>query len=139
MNDSENDKTVVPESLIFDAPDYLLEFYVDIVNQGDAKIPITLLMDGFLVSGYLVGAQTFLRSTLDVIKSDEKGEHFYRKYINDRIDQYSDNDGSIRTVFIHLTDAKFFNNRIGLPETELGINFRGLLSKVSGFFLGAMQ
>lgn len=118
--------------------DYLLEGYVKTLNGTDDEMLVTLLIDGFLVSGLLVGGNRYFQLMLDKYVEQNEG-HLTQsiKQLQDTIDNYLNNrfDPDMPIGYFHMLSATF-HHPIGRGMPSKGTVFRGKLNKVSGFYLG---
>jgi hypothetical protein len=126
--------------------DWFLRSLVDIVNNNDTEIGITLQVSGMLVSGLLVGGKKYfdgfandIASPLSDPDDSESARQFFAQYgdvtypkkENKEEQEYSPPN------YIHLKGARFFHINGVVPSR--GIWWRGRLSHVSGFILGNMS
>lgn len=123
--------------------DWLLLDLIHFVNGTEMNVSITLLMDGFLVSGDLVGGDRYFEKYIkSLFGSRETSPGFDELFDHYEKQQQSykpeNSDPKSRVEYFHLFDAKFFQpNGRGIPANG-GIEFRGKLRDVSGFYLGKL-
>lgn len=115
--------------------DWFLETLVRMVNGTDDRLPITLLVDGFIVCGDLVGGNTYFQVVLDKYLNSGVQEDFLSLAIKEASDRYSDD--SIPIGYVHLLSSKFYhpNGRFGMPVNN-DQEFRIKIEKISGFHYG---
>jgi hypothetical protein len=117
--------------------DWLLQLFVSAADAGTG-FDITLQMDGFLVSGRLTGG----RSYFDGIGESFAGSGLAESFAALRDQHYpkvTDKGSKPGPAFIHMKNARFFNTSgHPIPGNE-GVWWRGRLSDVAGFFLGALN
>jgi hypothetical protein len=128
-----------------DNTDHFLQMLIRSVNGQDKAIPVTVLIDGFMVTGDLVSGHKYFESVLEHFPASglspvELGPTRYTTevLIDTELETYhklKDNVSNISTYF-HMTNAKFHNNS-GVSITGIkGVTWRGMVDKVSGFYLG---
>lgn len=115
--------------------DWLLELLVREVEGTTDFWPITLLVDGFLVSGNLVGSNAYFQHILDTYfnEPDLEQNHLVQFFKNKITNLSSEND---TVLFAHLLSVTFGNpnSSDGLPIDD-NQEFRVRLDKISGFYL----
>lgn len=115
--------------------DYLLASFINTVEEqervalaaGDEApfTPVTLTVNGLVVSGKLVGHKTWTRSFLSDDEDSEDGPEQ-----NETIEWW-------QRRHIHLIDAQILSGAQFVPSTG-GVAWRGRLSHVSGWFFGTI-
>lgn len=118
--------------------DWLLESYIRSLNGTNADMHITVLMDGFLVSGLLVGGNRYFQQILDRYLADGSEDlETSIKQLQSRIDKYVDDrfKPEIPIEYFHMVDATF-HHPIGQGIPSKGVSFRGKIKRVSGFYFG---
>ncbi|MCF2491610.1 hypothetical protein [Dyadobacter sp. CY347] len=118
--------------------DWLLESYVRTLNGTEGQMHITILIDGFLVSGLLVGGNRYFQEILDrYLKSDVKDLDDSIKQLQTRIDSYTVDrfKPEVPVFYIHLLSATF-HHPIGPGMPRKGVSFRARQNRVSGFYFG---
>lgn len=120
---------------------------VSMCNLGAFTVPATLICGGVIVSGQIVSgkkyfdhfAETFSKgfSTLPPEDVEEIRENLaHHGDIYER--KEGDNRKPTHTIYVHLKDAKYYSTTGQAIPTSEGLWFRGRLSEVSGFHLGAL-
>jgi hypothetical protein len=128
--------------------DWLLQMLVDMVNNNaDMELPITLHVEGLLVSGNLVGGVKYFEGFATDFAESFATNPEISKGIRESVSKFGeiykatgkeDADGPLPT-YIHLKQARFFNTS-GMPiPANKGVWWRGRLSEVSGFILGSLS
>ncbi|ABI39286.1 conserved hypothetical protein [Shewanella sp. MR-4] len=114
--------------------DLILELVVKFSeSESPIETGITLLVDGFLVSGFIISKDKYMESNLITSTIDEGIRDFLLK--NQKEEPLDNGERN----FIHLRDAKYFApGQPPIPENE-AIYCRIALAKVSGFNLGILQ
>ncbi|MCH1930609.1 hypothetical protein [Shewanella acanthi] len=114
--------------------DLILELVVKF-SESEAPIEtgITLLVDGFLVSGFIISKDKFMENNFITSSIDEGiRDYLSKNQKNEPLDNGERN-------FIHLRDAKYYApGQPPIPENE-AIFCRIALEKISGFNLGILQ
>lgn len=129
--------------------DWFLESLVTTVNTSNIEIGITLQMDGFLVSGYIVNGRKyfegfsteFIAETSVAFENQEALDNIqqaFNKYAS-VYDVSEDEDMNNGANFIHLESARFFNTNGAPIPNNRGMWWRGRISEVNGFILGTLN
>ena len=138
------------DTMIAQNKDWFLECLVTTVNNTGLEIGITLQMDGFLVSGFLVNGGKYFEGFSSEFVT-ETAAHFgagealesiqsaFSTYAN----MYAPKEGDEAAVdtanYIHLQDARFFNTSGAPIPNNRGMWWRGRISEVNGFILGTLN
>lgn len=119
--------------------DPILELLISMAEDGNPA-QITLNVGGWLISGYLIGYEEYMKTfmfgqiqkVIDEAREQLKAEG--------ELEESSGNDQPHKCPrFIHLKDAKFFQPGYHpIPGNE-GVLWRGRLSAVDGFVYGVLQ
>lgn len=121
--------------------DWFLQNLVSMANDDGFEVGITLTVNGFLVSGQLIGGRKYFEKfgTLfeSAIKPEEK-DSIASKYRELGESVYSDDLHKDDPTYIHLNDVKFFQTSGNPIPSMTGVLWRGRLSEVNGFLLGAL-
>jgi hypothetical protein len=128
-----------------DNTDHFLQMLIRQVNGQDKTVPITVLIDGFMVAGDLVSGHKYYETVLEHYPASGKSPvdigptaYTMEVLIDTELEMYhnlKDNATNISTYF-HMVNAKFHNNS-GVSITGIkGVTWRGMVDKVSGFYLG---
>lgn len=115
--------------------DVILEFIVKFAeNEDPLETGITLIVDGFLVSGFIVSKDKYMEHNI-LTSSIEKG---IKKAISDAQSQTAEPEDDGERNFIHLRDAKYFTpGQLPIPNNQT-VYCRIRLEKVSGFSIGVL-
>ena len=141
-------QTPNPPQLDWTQPDWFLQSLVNLTNAGDGTVEIgmILLVDGFLVSGMMVGGARYFegfakdfasgftdQAVAETIRTSfsEYGEI----YKTDAADPLSPPPSP---SYVHMRDARFFNTAGNPVPGNRGVWWRGRLSEVSGFVVGTL-
>ena len=146
MSEENNDATSVVR---IDDKDWFLQRLVNIVNSGGVDFGITLNVGGFLVSGNLIGGKEYFEGCsadfASALVSDESAEIAKKtivEFIASTGDIYTsdkDENRQIPPSYVHLKNAKFYNTNGNPIPSNRGVWWRGRISEVSGFALGALS
>ena len=127
--------------------DWFLQNLVRAKKTGSTGTAITLLVDGFLVSGMLINGEEYFNGIQEDFAqylTQEQKENLrynlepYKKFYVEAYKGKIEEDETL-PIFIHLKDAKFYNTQ-GMPiPGNQGICWRGRLSQISGFNLGLLS
>ena len=127
--------------------DWMLRYLADQANLNDLRMSITLQLDGMLVSGILVGGQTYfngithdISAALDSSDESKAVANLFER-VNQVVQASTNRDVPPPTpAYIHLKDARFFQPASARPIPDgQGVWWRGRLSQVSGFFFGSLS
>lgn len=138
------------DKMISKDKDWFLENLVTTVNNSGMEIGITLQMDGFLVSGYLVNggkyfdgfSEEFVGETAAHFGEGEALESIkqaFQKYAEMYAPRQGEEAANDTAHYIHLQDARFFNTTGAPIPNNRGMWWRGRISEVNGFILGTLN
>lgn len=128
--------------------DHFLATLVNIANETDVAIGITLSVGSVLVSGsivswerYFAGVASDLAGAGGVSELNialKNGVEHYAKMCREEMQERIENGKSIASLYIHLKDARFFTpGAIPMP-TNRSVWWRGRMSEVEGFSIGLL-
>jgi hypothetical protein len=140
-----NDETIAPESSELNPAqgDWLLGVFVKAANDDsdfDVEIPITLLTSGFLVSGLLVGISKYFEGVgQENAESNLDMANIFSQFAT-KLKTSEEETASLIAApgYIHLKQARFFTPGGSPIPGNMGVWWRGRLSKVSGFWFGSL-
>jgi hypothetical protein len=140
-------ESVQPEDATVDpTKDWFLQILVNLSNTAGLGIGITLQVGGLLVSGTLSGGKEYFEAFSSDLASaftqDGTGESIKETFARCGEVYESSEEGKgmqDRPSYIHLRDARFFFPGSKPIPTDKGIWWRGRISEVSGFVLGALS
>lgn len=121
--------------------DWFLERWVDSANELGDGLDVVLLVDGFLVSGQLVGVKAYfdaLSETFAATQSSPDAADRIRDYFTEVSTGLTPNAANLqdRPRYIHLKNARYFHpSGRPIPGNE-PVLWRGRISEVSGFSFG---
>jgi hypothetical protein len=137
--------------------DFVLQAIVQLANDTGIELGLTVCVGGIVVSGTLIpGKKYFEEIANDALQASGPADQaVIRQAISDYLgnfgkmiyeqpenEEQSGNNGdeTMKKLpgYIHLRGAKFFHNSGNPIPTNQGLRWRGRLSKVDGFSLGAM-
>jgi len=124
--------------------DWMLRYLVDMANLQELQIGLTLLVDGMLVSGTLIGGQAYFAGITQTISSAmcDSPEATAVTDLFEKVNravhaETSPEKPSPPPAYIHMKDTYFFQpGNTGSTPSSQGVLWRGKLSQVSGFFFG---
>ena len=134
--------------------DWFLQELVRLANDhpGGVSLPVTLCVNGLLVSGVLISGQAYFEGFADTLatavtnasddarwKIREMFAHygsFYKKTRDGDAPQVAPENRDA-PEFIHLVNAQFFVGSSLIP-TDQKIWWRGRIAEVDGFILGVL-
>ena len=138
MSESE---TTLTRVVNVDSKDWFLQDLIEIVNSGKMSFDVTLTVGGFLVSGTLVGGKEYFEGFGEEFSFGLSGEAAkkVKAAFAKNGNVYTQSGGQpMQPNYIHLKNAHFFHTS-GSPVPEnRGVWWRGRVSEVSGFSLGAL-
>jgi hypothetical protein len=124
-------------------PDWYLQMLIESVNGTDLKFPITLYVNGIVLTGNLVSGHLYFAGLAEQLTTffGEDWEHTPAtvknltfpggRYLKDK-----ESDDSPPAYFVHLEEAKVMSPGQQPMPTHTGTWWRGRVSEVSGFNLG---
>lgn len=124
--------------------DWFLQNLVNSVNGTEGEFPITISTGGFLVSGNLISGHRYFEKFADAMykgfSDKEIGEKVRQTFVS-----YGDSykpevldETTTPPQYFHIDNAKYFHNS-GTPiPGNIPILYRGRISMVSGFHMGAL-
>jgi len=134
--------------------DWLLETLVNLANQFELGIPITLIVQGAVITGQLIGVKQYFTEYGSVLGqgfrglSEEIAASVQRIFtdtgdqslvsLRDRNQQDTEESEPESPTYIHLKDTKFVFGSSLTPEGN-GVLWRGRISEVVGFSLGTLE
>jgi hypothetical protein len=137
--------------------DFFLQAIVGLANSSGIEIGITLCVGGAVVSGQLISGKAFFKEIANEMlqASGPAGFESVKQSLSEFIgnigrsiyestenveESGQEVDRSMKPPpgYIHLRDAKFFHNSGQPMPGNRGIRWRGRLSAVDGFSLGAL-
>lgn len=124
--------------------DWVLQDFVRLANASSFPLGITVLVDGFLVSGWLASGKEYfdgVASQFTETAPEETAAHvrdFFSRYGEVYVLDGDDQTDGPPPEYIHLRDARLFNT-YGRPiPPGKGMWWRGRLSQVSAFTFGIL-
>lgn len=135
-NNEQHDSSISAE-----VQDWFLERWVDSANELGDGLDVVLLVDGFLVSGQLVGVKAYfdaLSETFAATQSAPDAADRIRAYFTEVSRGLEPNAANPhdRPRYIHLKNARYFHpGGRPIPGNE-PVLWRGRISEVSGFSFG---
>lgn len=149
MTEKDSEEAPVREKFFAPDIDWFLQQQVGTANRKSGfGVSLTLTVGGFLVSGVLVSGEDFIKDFGEKL-ANALGTHFDDEEIKTSIEEsykmlregiYSvPEDERPEPVFIHMRDVRFFTAAAQPIPTQDGMWWRGKMSDVSGFSLGAMN
>lgn len=120
--------------------DSLLQLIVSASDKGN-EFPLTLFVNGAIVSGILTGRRTYLNQFVSHFTTgwDEEDSNVMREAFGLDAEPEEEDESGIDTIrYIHLRDAKVFSpGQQPLPAN--GLLWRGKIAEVNGFSYGMFQ
>jgi hypothetical protein len=125
--------------------DWFLQSLVNMANNDELEMGLTLQVGGFLVSGILVGGRKYFEGFAKDFASgfDEESAPEVEASVSGYGDLYTsdrekaDRPGSWRALqYVHLKDARFFHPSGKPIPVQGGVWWRGRLNQVAGFIPG---
>ncbi|WP_147804075.1 gas vesicle accessory protein GvpU [Alkalicoccus halolimnae] len=119
--------------------DVILQLLIETVNEyDDYDVPITLNVNGAIVSGTLLSAEAYFKEALEMFDDDtEADNHIYEKLEKATEQLTSGEEPEIN--YIHLKDAKMFDASGSAVPSKGSVMWRGKLKEVDGFFVGKLK
>lgn len=142
---SNAEETAAEEDFDIHGPDSILEFITKIVNDSDLGLPVTLTVNGVIVSGLLISGKQYFNEAAEVIEGGTGSSGVIEVMANlhrdvaKRFEELvsKDEDEPMPPVrFVHLNKAHILSS--GGAPIEVGL-WRGKLSAVDGWTFGAFS
>jgi hypothetical protein len=125
------------------------DFYLDILismAKGKAEMPITLMLNGLIISGILISSDEYFKLFADGIIKEIIDKHIESGKIkapskddeNQSEASGEEETDEINTKFIHLKDAQIFTPGQNPVPNNVKMLWRGKISSVDGYWLGSM-
>lgn len=136
-----SNKAAHTEVVNVDEKDWFLQDLIEIANSGKMSFDITLTVGGFLVSGTLIGGKEYFEGFGEEFSFGLKGDAAKKvkaAFAKNGEVYSSATSPSMLPSYIHLKNAHFFHTS-GTPVPEnRGVWWRGRVSEIAGFSLGAL-
>ena len=122
--------------------DWLLQYFVQFVNDSPIVLPVTLSVGGNLVSGQLISdsayfdqlTEDFSQSMTGEIKESAKS---FIQALKPKPTISDDETDQVACQFIHIKNAQVFTDA-GKPIVADGTLWRGKIAAVDGFSFGSL-
>jgi hypothetical protein len=142
---SEMEEEMKPEFVV---QDWFLEFMVRLANSAGVEWPVTLNVQGSVVTGYLVSAEKYFNNVAETINPPDTDEPkiikahgalvaFLKTMAADSAKVFKEEEEP-RIGYINLRDAKIYVGSDQAP-TSSSVWWRGKISSVDGFTLGTFE
>lgn len=122
-------------------PDWLLRALVELDVDQHFGLEVTLQMGGLLISGTLVTGMQFFaesgfREALATSAEEPEAAHYWLKQWAADVNR---DDGERDAAYVHLKNARFSGECLEPKSKATGRWWRGRLSEVDGFTIGALR
>lgn len=135
-----------PQAPLVAKTDWFLQSLVQMANDANLQVAITLQVSGMLVSGYLVSGKQyfegFAAEFAGAFATHPELAESIRTSFRSYGDIYGRQEEEAETPppqFVHLSDARFFNTAGNPIPGNRGVWWRGRLCEVGGFSLGVLS
>ncbi len=119
--------------------DVILQLLIESVNEyEDYEVPVTLNVNGTLVSGTLQSAEDYFKEMLEVFDEDSDADKHVYEQLKKATDQLKSGEEP-EINYIHVKDAKMFDESGGAAPSKGEVTWRGKLHEVDGFFIGKLK
>lgn len=123
-----------------DDRDWMLQTLVEWANNG-VKLPITVTVGAGFITGTLVSGKEYIEYIEKVYFPTSHGETSDTlsqvfNYWKQPYEPGYEEENNLGRFYIHLKDAKLFNNGAFVPND--GTYWRGRISSIDGFSLGEL-
>lgn len=125
--------------------DWLLRKLVDLVNHVDVRIGITLCVQGMLVSGDLVGGETYLKQLGHNLSegfstaTGGKGDGGFKEELSRMAERvYAKDRVPAPPEYVHLVDTRIFSPGGEPIPNNQGMLFRARIAEVGAFSVGKL-
>ncbi|SBS35885.1 hypothetical protein MAQ5080_03299 [Marinomonas aquimarina] len=134
-------KVALTEVVNVDGKDWFLQELIEIVNGGKMTFDVTLTVAGFLVSGTLIGGKEYFEGFGEEFSfglESEAAEKVRTAFAKNGQVYSEASSPAMLPNYVHLKNAHFFHTSgTPIPENR-GVWWRGRVSEVAGFSLGAL-
>lgn len=123
------------------APDLMLETFVKLADSG-VEVALTLSVSGVVITGTLVGRRRWLSLFRQATeRAGEMGALIGGHIEGAWVKAMEDEDDTLPYGFLHLRDARYLqgSGQFNLVPQDGGLLWRGRLSEISGWSLGAIH
>lgn len=144
MNNKTDDENSISKTNKFLECDNFLQGLVNLCNNTESTMSITLCIGGGLITGTLIGGEEYFNLFHEALVASgfpaEEAEIFkeFGQIYRDQRDKEKKENYS-PPQFIHLKDAHVFNGGPVAIPTNQGIIWRGRLTEIDGFLLGSIS
>lgn len=122
--------------------DWFLQELVGLANTGAIDIPITLYVQGCIISGRLVGGKKYFASIGTLFFEGLTGSDGFREEMRNAFTGkgaiYDNPETCGPAQFIHVLDAQCVGHYGQTIPCHKGVAWRGRVNAVSGFSLGIL-
>lgn len=119
--------------------DVILELMVEAVNDhDDYEIPITLNVNGTIVSGNLISAEYYFQELMSSFSEDTDADQFIYDKLKKATNQLESGDEP-EINYVHMVEAKMFDESGTAIPSKGGVLWRGKMKEVDGFFIGKVK
>lgn len=119
--------------------DVILELMIEAVNDhDDYEIPVTLNVNGTMVSGDLVSAEFYFQEMLSTFSDDTDGDKFIYDQLKKATTQLESGDEP-EINYVHMRGAKMFDESGKAIPSKGEVLWRGKMKEVDGFFVGKVK
>lgn len=145
MENNENLITSSPSSTPQLNSDWFLRFLVDMCNNSETFISITLNVGGVLVSGELAGGEKYFAGFTKDLKAAGLPIEFadlfneFGDIYKTQSEQKEQGESTPPPEYIHLKNARIFHPGGGPIPGNRGVWWRGRLEAIDGFILGVLS
>ena len=126
--------------------DYFLQRLVSMVNGGSISIPITLHVEGQIISGQLIGGRQYFNEWAEAFAAGSSTDENDRKELRTLVASFGDvykpeeiEKAQTEPQFIHIRNARVYHSAGKPVPANEGVLWRGRINAVSGFNLGALS
>lgn len=134
---------------VIGSKDWFLQSIIGVAVSSGVEIGVTLTIGGSIVSGTLISGATYFKELGEKLQSEPEGEHGIKHILGKGWSEYqniyqkpSDAEEDWETPkanYLHLRNARYFApGQQSLPR-DVGFLWRGKLSAVDAFALGALS
>lgn len=126
--------------------DWFLQFVVNLANNNQFELDITLTLGGILVSGSLTGVRNYFyelgdyfAGSFNSIESSEEMRATFKK-LGEQCSCVSPTEKTETPSYIHLKNARFYDAQgNSISQSSAGVLWRGRISEVQGFAPGLIN
>ncbi|MFC4735072.1 gas vesicle accessory protein GvpU [Bacillus daqingensis] len=119
--------------------DVILQMMIEACNDNeDYTLPVTVNVNGSIISGDLIGAERYFTEFKEAFDTDLDADKGIYESLEKAAEKLSSGEEP-EINYIHIADAKLFDESGTALPSKGAVLWRGKLKEVDGFFLGKVK